>query len=316
MMNDKKPRVGARSFSVGPDRYRAGLDSLGARGSTPRGSTNMLTPRLRNIQRIRRTVSEVSDDSKRKGRSPSYPAIDLEQAVERARRLLERENRHLVPVDTALEAWGYSQASGAGMVVLAALKKFGLLEDQGSGLDRRVRLTDTAYEILIDEREESPKRCELLRQAALRPRIHSDLWNRYGRELPSDSTLRYELRKMGFTDDATNKLIAEWRRTFDFAGLSALESASAPEQDEFESATGQPAGLTVASRSGLLTAPAIQQPAQTAAGQSVQLPLSQGKWAVLSAPFPISELEWAQMLGVLQAMKPALTTQASADEDD
>lgn len=255
-------------------------------------------------------VSAVSEDGKRRGRSPSYPSIDLEQAVERARKLLERENRHLVPVDTALEAWGYSQASGAGMVVLAALKKFGLLEDQGSGSDRRVRLTDMAYEILIDERDESPERCELLRQAALRPRIHAELWDRYGSKLPSDSTLRYELRKMDFTDDATRKLTAEWRRTFEFAGLDSMEPQSAPEAAERPVADEPAVAAPVASRSGLQTAAALQSQAQTSSGQSVQLPLSQGRWAVLSAPFPVSELEWAQMLGVLQAMKPALTAEA------
>lgn len=252
----------------------------------------------------------MSEEGKRKGRSPSYPAIDLEEAVEKARLLLDREGRHWVPVDTALEAWGYSQASGAGMVVLAALKKFGLLEDQGSGPDRRVRVTDLAYEILIDEREESPERCELLRQAALLPRIHGELWNRYGADLPSDSTLRYELRKMDFTDDATQKLIGEWRRTLDFAALADMNS-SAPSQT-----VGQVVDPTRApsSQGSPMGASASQSAAAQSSGQSVQLPLSQGRWAVLHAPFPVSELEWSQMLRVLQAMKPALTDASSGSE--
>lgn len=255
-------------------------------------------------------VSTVSEDAKRRGRSPSYPSIDLEQAVDRARQLLERENRHLVPVDTALEAWGYSKGSGAGTVVLAALKKFGLLEDQGSGPDRRVRLTDVAYDILIDERDESPERRALLRQAALRPRIHADLWNRYGSHLPSDSTLRYELRKMDFTDEATRKLISEWRRTFEFAGLDSAEPQLAPEVADGTRTDELMGASDAVSQPEEQTATMLKPQTQTSSGQSLQLPLSQGRWAVLSAPFPISAFEWTQMLGVLQAMKPALIAEA------
>lgn len=248
---------------------------------------------------------ELSEDGRKKARSPSYPAIDLEQAVARAKALLEKENRNLVPVDTALEAWGYSPGSGAGLVVIAALKKFGLLEDEGSGADRRVRLTDEAYEVLIDEREQSPERFEILQQAALRPRIHAELWDRYGAKLPSDSTLRYELRKMGYSDDASQKLVAEWRRTFDFAGLddSVRLGESAPVADE-ESSDSMPTSVdpTTASAQTQQSVRLTQ-----AAGQSVQLPLSHGRWATLVAPFPLSEPEWQQMMGILQAMKPALT---------
>lgn len=261
-----------------------------------------LGPRVGHVEL--RVVGGMSEDGKKKGRSPSYPAIDLEQALARAKALLEKESRHLVPVDTALEAWGYSPGSGAGLVVVAALKKFGLLEDQGSGADRRVRLTDEAYQVLIDEREQSPERCEILRQAALRPRIHAELWNRYGAELPSDSTLRYELRKMNYSDDASQKLTAEWKRTFDYAGLgdSVGLDESAPASNEEASAPATASGVPASASVSMQQAVRLPQ----AAGQSIQLPLSNGRWATLVAPFPISEPEWQQMMGVLQAMKPAL----------
>jgi len=241
----------------------------------------------------------MSDERKKKNRSPSYPAIDLEEAVERARRLYERENRHLVPVDTAIGAWGYSPGSGAGMVVIAAMKKFGLLEDSGSGADRRVRLTENAYQILIDEREESPERRELLRQAALQPRIHAELWNRYGAEQPSDSTLRYELRKMEYSDEAAQKLTAEWRRTFEYVNLG--EESCVPQADQEASPAANPVFPTA-------TTPATgqQRTQATQAGQSVQLPIAPGKYATLSGPFPVTEAEWRQMVAILEVMRVGL----------
>lgn len=40
--------------------------------------------------------------------------------------------------------------------------------------------------------------------------------------------------------------------------------------------------------------------------REVQIPLSAGSWAILSADFPLSESAWTQMMIVLNAMKPAL----------
>lgn len=258
-------------------------------------------------------VIAMSTGERKKTRSPSYPAIDLEQAVERARALLERENRHWVPVDTALEAWGYRPASGLGLLILAALKKYGLLEDQGTGTDRKVRLTDQAYEIVIDEREDSPERATLLREAALRPRIHAELWNRYSAKLPSDGTIRFELRRKGFSEDGSQKLIAEWRRTFDYAGLSIDSEESVPVSPEVKV---EEAEATVPSPPSVPGAPLTSHVVQSGADQPVQLPLSQNRWATLIAPFPLVESEWEQMVAVLKAMKPALTTGTTRDSED
>jgi hypothetical protein len=43
--------------------------------------------------------------------------------------------------------------------------------------------------------------------------------------------------------------------------------------------------------------------------------LSIFEWAILEAAFPLTESKWAQMLAVLQAMKPALVTSAAISPD-
>ena len=93
---------------------------------------------------------------KKEGRSPSYPAIDLPTALDRARIVREKESRHFVNLATVLGHWGYGPRSSQGLLVLAALKKFGLFEERGKGQAREFKLTDLAWNILIDEREESP----------------------------------------------------------------------------------------------------------------------------------------------------------------
>src|SRR6266404_1422361 len=149
----------------------------------------------------------------RKARSPSYPGIDLETALQRARMLYERERTNAALVDAILHHWGYKPNSGAALVHLAALKKFGLLQDEGSGKSRRGRLTPLALDIILDERDDSPDRAASIARAALEPTVHAELWEKYGPSLPeSDAPLRFYLtRERAFTDPAAQELIREFR---------------------------------------------------------------------------------------------------------
>ena len=86
----------------------------------------------------------------KKGRSPSYPGIDLGSAVVRAQVLYDREHRHAAPVSAITGYWGFSSPkSGPAAVTYAALKKYGLLEESGRGEDRMGQLTSLALDILI-----------------------------------------------------------------------------------------------------------------------------------------------------------------------
>src|SRR2546426_2793118 len=105
-------------------------------------------------------------------RSPSYPGIDLEDALRRGQVLYRAEKQHSTPVSAALAHWGFAPTSSQGQVVLAALKKFGLLEDDGRGPKREVRLTKDAVGIILDERENSTERQQAIQRAALTPPIH------------------------------------------------------------------------------------------------------------------------------------------------
>lgn len=151
-------------------------------------------------------------------RSPSYPAIDLEAAINRAQQLYEKEKWHDVPVDVVLRHWGYSPGSGAGLVQVAALKKYGLLEDQGSGADRKAKLTALAKDILIFDDDDV--RMNAVREAASRPTLYQEILDKYGDGLPSDATIRaYLIKDKGFNDNSVSDLIVVMRSTFELAKL-------------------------------------------------------------------------------------------------
>lgn len=153
----------------------------------------------------------------KKVRSPSFPFISLPDSLERARLFFDREHRHETDPEVAVRHWGYSPRSSGGNQTLAALRAFGLLEMGGEG---KIRLTERAVRILLDEREESPEREQLLRQAALSPALHARIWERYKGVLPSDATLRlYLVADEGFNERSVDEFIAELKETLEHAGI-------------------------------------------------------------------------------------------------
>src|SRR5574340_110258 len=165
-------------------------------------------------------MTDVDEPKRKRERSPSYPAISLGPAVEKAKDLYRVEKGYATPIYTILKHWGYRPRSGAGLVAVAALLKFGLLEDEGSGNARKAKITDLAQRIIRDTREESPDRDRLLRESALRPQIHRELWERFGAALPSDSNLQHTLIfEYGFTDGGASEFIRQFKATIAFAQL-------------------------------------------------------------------------------------------------
>lgn len=177
-------------------------------------------------------MSDTESDSKssKRGavhRSPSYPAIDLKTAIDRARTFYQHEKRSAASVLVASQHWGYSFSSSGGKQALAALISYGLMEDKGSGDQRHVNLTDLAFRILLDERPESSERDEALRRAALMPKIHAELFGRWPDGLPSNPNLRhYLLIEKKFNENAVDDFIRQLRATADFAKIYSQPASS------------------------------------------------------------------------------------------
>ena len=162
-------------------------------------------------------------------RSPAYPYIALPNALEKAAVLWQVEGKHAAAVNVAMQHWGYKEDSSTGYSCVAALKKFGLVDHEGMGDTRQVRLSGLALTILLDKDPNSTERREALRAAALGPRIHAELWERYGTELPSDQSLkRYLVQERGFNEAAVDELLDEYKQTMTFAGMNVATGAAAP----------------------------------------------------------------------------------------
>jgi hypothetical protein len=153
------------------------------------------------------------------GRGPSYPYVDLEQAVGLTKKLYDYARRNPAPLDSVVrDAWSYSPTSSSGQKVVAALKAFGLLEEVSApNGGKAAKITDSAYRILVDD-PQSPQRREAIKAAALSPRWYGYCWKTWGAEMPPSmrSNLLFE---HGFVESTVDAFIRDYKKSIAFAGL-------------------------------------------------------------------------------------------------
>ncbi|HSK79494.1 MAG TPA: hypothetical protein VLQ45_23775 [Thermoanaerobaculia bacterium] len=158
----------------------------------------------------------------KKVRSPSYPALSLPEALDRARTLYEKEHRAEVRPEMAVSYWGFVPSSSGGRRIRTALEAFGLLEGED-----RIRITDRAVRLLLDE--SGPERERLLGETALLPPLYARLWERYGPNPPAPRELRLKLiLDDGFNENSVDGFIRSYLETLEFAGLRGDRLEPAP----------------------------------------------------------------------------------------
>jgi hypothetical protein len=164
--------------------------------------------------------SEISTKHAKQGRSPAYPSLDLKQAIAKAKAQYDAEGKYPAPMPSAFAAWGFSIKSSGGRAVRASLKYFGLVTVEGDNKTGKVKLTDDALRIILDEREDQTEKKALIRKLALLPSIHRVLAEQYPEGIKSDSTVEHSLIfDHGFNKSAATELVSQFKLTADFAGL-------------------------------------------------------------------------------------------------
>ena len=148
------------------------------------------------------------------------PYLDLEDAIEKTRILYQKAKRSAIHLGVVATYFGYSPKASSFTLIIAALKKYGLVLDEGNSEGRRVRVSDLGYQIVVDTREAAPERQKKVQHAALLPKAHRELWEQFGPEPPDDEALEAHLKlERGYTPDAARSVVKVYRATILFAGL-------------------------------------------------------------------------------------------------
>lgn len=174
-------------------------------------------------------ATNETDDKRKRTRSPAYPYMNLETAIKRAKDFYDKEGRNATNIKVAVKHWGYEEKSSSGMQAAAALISFGLLKDEGTAEKRKVQLTSNALRLLLDTDPDSRARAEAIKTAALSPRIHRELWKKWGSTHPSDLSMKNVLTlewEPPFNDKAVDVFIKEYKDTIAFARLGPSDTLS------------------------------------------------------------------------------------------
>lgn len=238
-------------------------------------------------------------------RSPKYPFIPLSKALERADQLYRKETRNYAPMRVALGHWGYAPKSSGGLQTVGALIGYGLLEDAGAGQSRKVRITEHARRILLDQRPDSSERQDLIKQSALTPDIFASLWAEWRQTgIPSPENMRYDLvMHHNFNENAVDDFIRVFAETLEFSGLKNEDN-----QPERSDAKVIPVGAAIETDTASPIPPARaggarrpQTSAQPESGmQESTFPLTEGlavvQWPKAMSPESYEDFEaWVQL---------------------
>jgi len=146
-------------------------------------------------------------------KSPRAPSMALDEAIDKALRVYEKERRHPAPADLVAKHMGYKGAnSGSALQAMASMRYYGLMERQGEG---KLAVAKEVESYKFAPSEEIHR--ELLIHWLKAPQIFADLLEKYHDGLPSDANLRYELIQRGFLPIGAESLIPVFRKSVEFA---------------------------------------------------------------------------------------------------
>ena len=178
-------------------------------------------------------MSDTQTEKSPRDRSPSFPFIPLQTAVERLVSLEKVSGRHPMPVEKAGPAWGMKEKSSQADQTLAALRSFGLIEYQKINDRRQAVLSEEARKYLRAQQDAVKK--QVLKQSALRPRIIRQFWTTWGPDRPSDPIALDQLMlDHSFSDVGAKNFLRVYDATIAYAGLSSSDKVELPEGETLE----------------------------------------------------------------------------------
>jgi hypothetical protein len=151
-------------------------------------------------------------------RSPNYPKINLETAVNKVDLVYKAEHTHPADREVVARDLNYTSLNGASLTTIGALNSYGLLEAVGDQL----KVSEDAVTILELPKGHHERVAALLRRANA-PKLFAELQQEFGDSLPSDVNLRHSLIKRKFLPKGADEAIRVYRETKSFVNAEARE---------------------------------------------------------------------------------------------
>lgn len=238
-------------------------------------------------------------------KSPRAPSIPLDEALERAIGVYEKERRHATPTEVVANDLGYKSANnGSAMSAIASLRSFGLLEKAQEGKLAISKDVET-YRFAPTEDLKSQLRIKWLRS----PGIFAQLLDGYSGALPSDANLRFDLIQRGFSPASAESTLAIFKKSVEFARYFEQKAQSAEvEEAEASNEEGTPPVPPLVPSPDRPAA----QPPEASGFDRIPVRLAGGRRAWLEIPTPFYEADKERLVAQIRLI---LTEDEAAGSD-
>jgi hypothetical protein len=163
-------------------------------------------------------------------KSPRAPSMPLNEALDRALKVYEKERLHPAPVEVIAASMGYKSANnGSALSAIASLRYYGLLERPKEGFLAVTKKVES-YKFTPSDSQ----RKELLIDFLKSPPLYAELVEQYSTGLPSDANLKYDLIQRGFIPGAAESTLNCFKQSVSFAAYfdyQASKTLAVPEDE-------------------------------------------------------------------------------------
>lgn len=206
----------------------------------------------------------------RRPHSPDYPSVGLKEAISRCKRLFDTVQMRPVSRELVSAGLGFNKMHGGAMSVMAALRKYGLLNKVGENL----ALTELAQTILLPKSEAEGVNAS--KEAALKPDLFMELHETFGPVVKDETLVINHLLRKSFLPEAAKKALEAYKETAQYlintelAGQNSNDynaPASNGEESQME------IGTVLDSQQGIGTHKPVRPPTEAAqAGSEIPSP--------------------------------------------
>jgi|GEM_PF-3280542 len=141
-------------------------------------------------------------------RSPNFPALSLEESINSAKVIWDKNRKAPIAREAAAKDLGYSGLTGRSMQVLGALNQFGLVAITSKGL---TRVTELAEEIFIGFPEDVKRKA--VTEAGRTPNLFREIYEKFDGHIPGENAIRSFLFQRGFTNEGVEKALKTFSST-------------------------------------------------------------------------------------------------------
>lgn len=175
-----------------------------------------------------------------RSRSPNYPAIPLDQAIDLIGKLHSKNRTNVIPRESAAKDMGYSGLTGRSLKLLGALAQYDLVKASGKG---NLQVSPIAVDILHGLTSEDRK--SALRHAGSAPKLFKSIRDRFTDGIPSENVIRSFLVHQGYADGAIGAAVKAFMDTnrflenagvYDSHGVSEVDDSDVLSSDDGEGA--------------------------------------------------------------------------------